>query len=168
MTKALALDLEKLQTRAFDRADWAEGCLRRYYAAAAKLDASTVLPLRGLYDWMFVPPTLWPFNIQDVLEDSGAFNIRSCFVIPSMARIPVGFKGTECPQRVSLLQRGSARSRAETRGLPHEITLIDGSSDSLLSGWRWRRKAGGGWRNDLSEAARRSGAANDRCSLWCK
>ena len=23
----------------------------------------------GLYDWMFVPPTLWPFNIQDVLED---------------------------------------------------------------------------------------------------
>jgi hypothetical protein len=69
MTKALALDLEKLQTRAFDRADWAEDCLRRYHAAAAKLDASRLLPLRGLYDWMFVPPTLWPFNIQDVLED---------------------------------------------------------------------------------------------------
>ena len=25
--------------------------------------------LRRLYDWMFVPPTLWPYNIQDVLED---------------------------------------------------------------------------------------------------
>ncbi len=69
MTKALALDLEKLQTRAFDRAEWAEDVLRRYHAAAAKLDASRLLPLRGLYDWMFVPPTLWPFNIQDVLED---------------------------------------------------------------------------------------------------
>jgi hypothetical protein len=69
MTKALALDLEKLQTRAFDRAEWAEGCLRRYHAAAAKLDASRLLPLRCLYNWMFVPPTLWPFNIQDVLED---------------------------------------------------------------------------------------------------
>ena len=25
--------------------------------------------LRPLYQWMFVPPTLWPFNVQDVLED---------------------------------------------------------------------------------------------------
>jgi hypothetical protein len=34
-----------------------------------KLDGSTVKKLRGLYDWMFVPTTLWPFNIQDVLDD---------------------------------------------------------------------------------------------------
>jgi hypothetical protein len=26
--------------------------------------------LRALYNWMFVPPTLWPFNVQEVLEDS--------------------------------------------------------------------------------------------------
>jgi hypothetical protein len=43
--------------------------IRRYHAVTAKLDASTVKSLRGLYDWMFVPTTLWPFNIQDVLED---------------------------------------------------------------------------------------------------
>jgi len=35
----------------------------------ARLDAATVQNLRGFYDWMFVPTTLWPFNIQDVLED---------------------------------------------------------------------------------------------------
>lgn len=69
MTKALNLDLKKLQTRAFDRAEWAGEALQRYHVAIAKLDAAEVQPLRGLYQWMFVPTTLWPFNVQDVLED---------------------------------------------------------------------------------------------------
>ena len=68
MSNALDNDLEKLQPRAFDRAEWAEDCLQRYHAAA-KRDASAVQSLRGLYDWMFVPISLWPFNLQDVLED---------------------------------------------------------------------------------------------------
>ena len=69
MTKALDLDLKKLQARAFDRAEWADGVLRRYHAAIAKLGDATAQPLRGLYQWMFVPPTIWPFNVQDVLEN---------------------------------------------------------------------------------------------------
>jgi len=69
MSKALDSDLKKLQARAFDRAEWAEECLRRYHAAVAQLDPAISRPLRILYDWMFVPPTLWPFNIQDVLAD---------------------------------------------------------------------------------------------------
>ena len=69
MTKALELDLAKLQARAFDRADWAEEVLRRYHEAAPKLGEVAAQALRTLYHWMFVPPTLWPFNIQDVLED---------------------------------------------------------------------------------------------------
>jgi hypothetical protein len=69
MTKALDLDLKKLEARAFDGAEWAEGVLRRYHAATPNLDAATAQPLRALCNWMFVPPTLWPFNIQDVLED---------------------------------------------------------------------------------------------------
>jgi hypothetical protein len=69
MPNALNLDLKKLQTRAFDRAEWAGEALRRYHAAKPKLDAAVVQSLRGLYQWMFVPPTLWPFNVQDVLED---------------------------------------------------------------------------------------------------
>jgi hypothetical protein len=73
MTKALHLDLKKLQTRAFDRAEWAEDILRRYHAAILNLDDAVVQQLRGLYDWMFVPPTLWPFNLQDVLADCLAF-----------------------------------------------------------------------------------------------
>ena len=69
MTKALALDLKKLNARAFYRAEWAEGVLRRYHAATPNLDGVVAQQLRALYHWMFVPPTLWPFNVQDVLED---------------------------------------------------------------------------------------------------
>ena len=69
MTKAPDRDLKKLQARAFDRAEWAEDVLRRYHAATLNLNAADAQPLRALYHWMFVPPTLWPFNVQDVLED---------------------------------------------------------------------------------------------------
>ena len=69
MSKAFNRDLERLQAHAFDRAECAEACLRRYHAAAAKIDAAIIRPLRTLYDWLFVPVTLWPFNIQDVLVD---------------------------------------------------------------------------------------------------
>jgi hypothetical protein len=69
MTKALDLDLKRLQARAFDRADWAEEAIRRYHAAISNHNDAAVQPLRGLYAWMFVPTTLWPFNVQDVLAD---------------------------------------------------------------------------------------------------
>jgi hypothetical protein len=69
MTKALAPDLKKLKARAFDRAEWAEEVLRRYHSAIQNLNGVVVQQLQGLYDWMFVPPTLWPFNVQDVLAD---------------------------------------------------------------------------------------------------
>jgi hypothetical protein len=68
MSKAFNNDLKKLQARAFDRAEWAEDVLRRYHAAP-DLDDAIAQQLRGLYNWMFVPTTLWPFNVQDVLED---------------------------------------------------------------------------------------------------
>ncbi len=69
MTKAVNLDLKKLEDRAFDRAEWAEDVLRRYHATTPKLADGVAQQLRPLYNWMFVPPTLWPFNVQDVLAD---------------------------------------------------------------------------------------------------
>jgi hypothetical protein len=69
MTTALDLDLKKLKARAFDRADWAGEVLRRYHAALPGFDAATAQLLEVLHQWMFVPPTLWPFNVQDVLAD---------------------------------------------------------------------------------------------------
>jgi hypothetical protein len=69
MTTALDLDLNKLNDQAFDRAECAENVLRRYHAVSQNLDGVVCRELRALYTWMFVPITLWPFNIQDVLED---------------------------------------------------------------------------------------------------
>jgi hypothetical protein len=69
MTTALDLDLKKLRARAFDRAEWAERVLRTYHAANPNSDGVVARQLRALYNWMFVPTTLWPFNVQDVLAD---------------------------------------------------------------------------------------------------
>lgn len=69
MKSPLALDLERLKSCAYHRAEWADGALRRYHAARLKLPGTVEPLLRLLYDWMFVPPTLWPFHVQDVLED---------------------------------------------------------------------------------------------------
>jgi hypothetical protein len=69
MTKALDRDLKKLKTRAYHIAEWAEDVLRRYHAALPNLQDDVAVRLRVLYDWMFVPLTLWPFNIQEMLND---------------------------------------------------------------------------------------------------
>jgi hypothetical protein len=69
MTTALDLDLKKLKARAFDRAEWAERVLRNYHAANLNPNDAVAQQLRALYNWMFVPTTLWPFNVQDVLAD---------------------------------------------------------------------------------------------------
>jgi hypothetical protein len=69
MTKALDLDLKKLKARAFDRAEWAEEVLRHYHTATLNPNGVVAQQLRALYNWMFVPPTLWPYNVQDVLAD---------------------------------------------------------------------------------------------------
>ena len=69
MATALDFDLQKLKVQAFHRAEWAEEAIRRYHALLPKLNAAVVQKLKGLYDWMFVPYSLWPFNVQDVFED---------------------------------------------------------------------------------------------------
>lgn len=69
MATALELDLERLKGSAFDRAGEAEPVLQRYHVALPKLNNAAVQQLRGLYQWQFVPITLWPFNLQDVLAD---------------------------------------------------------------------------------------------------
>jgi hypothetical protein len=69
MTDALAADLKKLKARAFDRAGWAHGVLQAYHAARGSLSAERLAPVQRLYQWMFVPTILWPFDIQQLLSD---------------------------------------------------------------------------------------------------
>ena len=69
MKRSLRLDLKRLKSRAYHMADWAEGVLRRYNAVIANSKDVEAQHLKLLYDWMFVPPTLWPFNVEHVLGD---------------------------------------------------------------------------------------------------
>jgi hypothetical protein len=123
MTKAFDLELKKLKARAYDRAEWAEGVLRNYHATAANLNGVVAQQLRKLYDWMFVPPTLWPFNVQDVLEDCLAvlekgkhLNSRHRLLIPA----PTGGD-------FHLIQQDGNNINCHTVTLPPETILSDES-----------------------------------------
>ena len=64
---ALACDLLKMQTRAYHMREWTESTIRRYHASLAKGSHPDLPALQSFYAWLFVPPTLWPFNVLDVL-----------------------------------------------------------------------------------------------------
>ena len=68
MDSPLEIDLHRLQAQAFDRADAAAPALRRYHATTTKFAATDAPALTRLHDWILVPISLWPFNVQDVLE----------------------------------------------------------------------------------------------------
>ena len=69
MKKELLHDLNKLKGRAFHVADWSQDVIERYHATAANRKNADALLLKGLYEWIFVPPTLWPFNVHLVLKE---------------------------------------------------------------------------------------------------
>ncbi|MBU6408869.1 MAG: hypothetical protein KGR98_00650, partial [Verrucomicrobia bacterium] len=142
MTKALSLDLEKLQTRAFDRAELAEGCLRRYHAAAAKMGDSRLLPLRSLYNWMFVPPTLWPFNIQDVLEDcltalekGGRLNARRRLIIDLLPEPPDESIRAAVADHELHIQKGSYENLVKTQAKYAQNELAIKNDPELRRQW---------------------------------
>jgi len=68
MNATLASDMHRLHAQAFDRAASAEHLLRRYHAASGSFSAVDVPALTRLHEWFLVPISLWPFNVQDVLE----------------------------------------------------------------------------------------------------
>lgn len=67
-SKALSLDLKKIEARAYGIADWAAGVLGRYHAQLASLSKEDAQTLVRLHAWVFVPLTLWPFSITDLLS----------------------------------------------------------------------------------------------------
>ncbi len=49
MTDAIDIDLKKLKGRAFDRLEWAEKNLRRYYTATPNLDGEVASDICGRF-----------------------------------------------------------------------------------------------------------------------
>lgn len=68
MASRLQQDLKRLDAFAFHRRDLSEPEIRRYHEIRRDKGDATVEKVQGLYQWMFVPITLWPFNIQNVFD----------------------------------------------------------------------------------------------------
>jgi len=65
MPSTLKEDLARLGAQAFHRRDYCESEMRRYHALR-RAKPPLLHELLPLYDWQFVPISLWPFNLQDV------------------------------------------------------------------------------------------------------
>lgn len=67
MASRLLRDLRKLDALAFHRREWSEPVIRHYHELRGEKGDAVVEELLRFYQWMFVPITLWPFNIHEVL-----------------------------------------------------------------------------------------------------
>lgn len=142
MSKALDLDLKKLKARAFYRAEWAEEVLRRYHVATLNLDDVVAQQLRALYNWMFVPPTLWPFNVQDVLEDClGALekgkrlNVRHRLLIDLLPGPPDETICTAVADHELHVQKGTYENLVKTQAKYSQNELAINTDPQLRRQW---------------------------------
>ena len=66
MASRLQQDLERLGALAFHRREYSEPDIRRYHKIRRAKGDAAITEAELLYQWMFVPITLWPFNIHQV------------------------------------------------------------------------------------------------------
>ncbi len=142
MTKALDLDLKKLKARAYHRAEWAEETLRRYHSAIPNLSDAAAQQLRSLYNWMFVPPTLWPFNIEDVLADCLAalekgkhLNSRQLLLIDLLPEPPDETICAAVADHEHHVQKGTYENLVKTQAKYSQNELTIRTDPQLRSQW---------------------------------
>lgn len=142
MTTALDLDLKKLESRAYHIAEWAEDVLRRYHSVIPKLKGEAVKRLRVLYNWMFVPSTLWPFNVQDVLGDCLAalkkgkrLNNRQCLLIDLLPEPPDETICAAVAAHELNVQKGTYENLVRTQAKFSQAELAVGADPQLQSQW---------------------------------
>lgn len=68
MATRLQDDLKRLEALAFHRREWSETVLCHYHAIRRNKGNAAAKALGILYCWMFIPITLWPFDIHQVFE----------------------------------------------------------------------------------------------------
>lgn len=142
MTTALALDLKKLSSRAYHIAEWAEDVLRRYHSVFPKLKGEAAERLRVLYNWMFVPSTLWPFNVQDVLGDCLAalekgkrLNNQQCLLIDLLPEPPNETICAAVAEHELHVQKGTYENLVTTQAKFSQAELAVSADPQLKSQW---------------------------------
>jgi len=143
MATALELDLRRLKDRAFDRADWAAEVLRAYHVALSNLGDVAVQQVRRLYDWMFVPPTLWPFDVQEVLavclaalEKKKRLNSRQRLLIALLPESPAETICAAVANHEHYVQKGTYENLVRTQAKYSQIELANHTDPELRRQWQ--------------------------------
>ena len=66
-TDSLRSDLKRLEALAYHRLESSEELVRKFYHFTRTAHANSD-HLQKLYDWLFVPITLWPIDIEGILR----------------------------------------------------------------------------------------------------
>jgi hypothetical protein len=142
MNSQLALDLDRLKSRAYHIAEWAEDVLRRYHSVAPDLKAEAAERLQVLYIWMFVPSTLWPFNVQDALgeclaamENGRPLNKQQCLLIDLLPEPPDETICAAVAEHELHVQKGTYENLVKTQAKFAQAELAVKSDPDLQSQW---------------------------------
>ena len=142
MKNELLSDLKKLKSRAFHAAEWSEGVIRRYHAVLPSLKEVDAGKLRNLYQWIFVPPTLWPFNVNDVLADclsamekGNRLNSRQCLLIDLLPEPPDDKTCTIVSSHEQQVQKGAYDDFVNTQAKFSQTELAICTDPQLQSQW---------------------------------
>jgi hypothetical protein len=142
VTTALDLDLKKLESRAYHIAEWAEEVLRRYHAVIPNSEGEAVKRLQVLYRWIFVPSTLWPFNVQDVLGDcltalekGKRLNSRHCLLVDLLPEPPDETICTAVADHELHVQKGTYENLVRTQAKYSQAELAVTVDPQLQSQW---------------------------------
>jgi hypothetical protein len=140
--QALENDLKKLESRAFSFAEWATGVLQDYHTVLPKVGEDIAVHLRALHAWIFVPTTLWPFNILDVLGDCLATLKKQKRLDPSHVLLIELLPDCPSPQVCAAVaehehnvQKGSYENLIKTQAKFDQIKLAISSDPALLRQW---------------------------------
>jgi hypothetical protein len=143
VTDALAADLKKLEARAFHSAEWAGEVLRRYHALLHKLGDVNAGRVRALYLWMFVPPTLWPFDVNHLLADclttletGKHLNSRQCLLIELLPDPPNENICAAVAEHEHQVQSGSYENLLEIRAKYFQHELAINANPELHRQWK--------------------------------
>ena len=92
MAREISQELERLRPLAYHRLEWSGDLVRRFHELAQVVSASPDGRLvEQVYEWLFVPLTLWPVNMHDLLAQ--ALDLTGSLensVAPAIGRWPSG------------------------------------------------------------------------------
>ncbi|MFO1438740.1 MAG: hypothetical protein U1F81_10545 [Verrucomicrobiaceae bacterium] len=140
--KVLNSDLKRLESRAYGMAEWAGDVLRRYHELRPHFTKQDCAVLTPLYAWVFVPLTLWPFSMTDlltaclsVLEGGGQLTPELHLIIDLLPPVP----NEEICEAVAAhelkVQRGNYEDVVNTQAKFAQVELALKADPSFQKDW---------------------------------